>query len=188
MVNKMNNDNLKRVLNKISGADRASVQQKTPPTHPNYEINDDMDFQITPSGTTRQERTRKYCNCIHDLLDQATDLVTSRDGWDAHLKWITTYCFRHLGLSRGSDVSGIDTVATAALNCPNFWASANYAECWIHCSNLGYQSGTQKMMDCIGKCVTLAPKPPLINPPAANIFDPLGAFPRVAWEVVRRTL
>ena len=51
----MNNDNLKRVLNKISGADRASVQQKTPP---GYEQNDDMDFQINPTETpTEKERT-----------------------------------------------------------------------------------------------------------------------------------
>ena len=178
----MNNDNLKRVLNKISGADRASVQQKTPP---GYEQNDDMDFQINPTETpTEKERTEKFCDCMYNLMDKATDLVTRRDGWDAHLKWITNYCIRHL-FRPGFDLRGIDTVATAALNCKSFSTLADYTECRIHCENKGYIYNTAPFSKCILKCVTLGPKPPFINRPAMNIFDPLGAFPRVVWEVQR---
>ena len=182
-MNKMNNDNLKRVLNKISGADRASVQQKTPP---GYEQNDDMDFQITPTETpTEKERTEKFCDCLYGLMNNAT---ATTEGWDAQLKSITTSCIHHL-FRPGFDViyNGIDTVATAGRVCSSFAPFVTYTECRIHCENLGYIRNTARFSKCALKCVELGPLPPFYVPNTGG-FDPLSSYPRVLWHLQRRNL
>jgi len=179
----MNNDNLKRVLNKISGADRASVQQKTPP---GYEQNDDMDFQITPTEIpTEKQRIEKFCDCLYGLMNNAT---ATTEGWDAQLKSITTSCIPHL-FRPGYDVvyNGIDTVAAARHVCSWFRSMETYVECEIHCENLGYIRSSSKFTKCVGKCVELGPLPPYYVPPT-NGFDPLSDYPRILWHLQRRFL
>lgn len=170
----MNNDNLKRVLNKIG---RAAQQQSEDPSV------FDLLEQERRTSPTEKERTEKFCDCMYNLMDKATDLVTSRDGWEAHLKWITNYCIRHL-FRPGFDLRGIDTVATAARNCNSFSTLALYTECRIHCENKGYIKNTAPFSKCMLKCVELGPKPPFyVN--VTNGVDPFRSFPRLVWEVKR---
>lgn len=180
----MDNDNLKRVLNKISGADRTSVQQQPPFGSP-WGYNDDMNFQITPSPTEK-ERTEKFCDCLYGLMNNAT---ATTEGWDAQLKSITTSCIHHL-FRPGFDViyNGIDTVATAGRVCSSFALFVTYTGCRIRCENLGYIRNTARFSQCALKCAGLGPRPPFINPPAMTILDPLGAFPFVRWEIEDSTL
>jgi hypothetical protein len=188
----MNNDNLKRVLNKISGADRASVQQKTPPirltapTQPGYDPTDDTEYQIIPAEMPNEkERIEKFCACLYDLLHNAT---ATTEGWDAQLKSITTSCIPLL-FRPGYDVvhNGVDTVATARHVCPYFQAFEDYTECNIHCENLGYIRSSKEFVKCVSKCVELGRKPPY-NVPNNPGFHPLSAYPRVLWLLQRHYL
>ena len=85
----MNNDNLKRVLNKISGAAQRLPEDQLEQTTPQPE---DQIEETTPPPLTFQEKINKYCACVKNLLDNVSILETEKDGWEAHVKWVTTYC------------------------------------------------------------------------------------------------
>ena len=176
MVNKMNNSNFRRVLNKIG---RAAQQQSEDPSV------QDIIEQERRTSPTEKERTEKFCACLYDLMHNAT---ATTDGWDAQLKSITTSCIHHL-FRPGFDViyNGIDTVATAGRVCSLFQAFSTYTECKIHCENLGYINNNSKFAQCTRKCVELGPKPPFYVPNTGG-FDPLSSYPRVLWHLQRRNL
>ena len=175
-MNKMNNDNLKRVLNKIG---RAAQQQSEDPSV------QDLLEQERRTSPTEKERTEKFCDCLYRLMDIAT---ATTEGWDAQLKSITTSCIHHL-FRPGFDViyNGIDTVATAGRVCSSFAPFVTYTECRIHCENLGYIRNTARFSKCALKCVELGPLPPFYVPNTGG-FDPLSSYPRVLWHLQRRNL
>lgn len=175
-MNKMNNDNLKRVLNKIG---RAAQQQSEDPSV------QDLLEQERRTSPTEKERTEKFCDCLYRLMDIAT---ATTEGWDAQLKSITTSCIHHL-FRPGFDViyNGIDTVATAGRVCSSFAPFVTYTECRIHCENLGYIRNTARFSKCALKCVELGPLPPFYVPNTTG-FDPFSSYPRVLWHLQRRNL
>jgi hypothetical protein len=176
----MNNDNLKRILNKISGA---SQQQSEDPS-----VFDILE-QERLAHPNEKERIETFCTCLYGLMNNAT---ATSEGWDAQLKSITTSCIHHL-FRPGFDVisNGIDAVTAVAIAgrvCSSFALFATYTSCRIRCEKLGYIKNTVRFSKCVQKCTGLGPRPPFINRPAMTILDPLGALPFVRWEIEDRSL
>jgi len=132
----MNNDNLKRILNKIGGA----AQQQS----------EDQIEQTTPPPLTPQGKINKYCDCVKHLLFTANDLVYGQGGWDEHVKWITTYCLGNLA-RRGVGQTPVDSVAYAQRNCRNFDINQRYGDCRLKCFYL--KGDAAKFNRCIYDCI-----------------------------------
>lgn len=179
----MNNDNLKRVLNKISGAAQRLPEDQLEQTTPQPE---DQIEETTPPPLTFQEKTKKYCACVKNLLDNVSILETEKDGWEAHVKWVTTYCLGSIGVK----LNGADPILFAVFNCPGFRNSENFGRCRLECLSRGHNdttaSGANAFIRCIMNCLLrVGPKPPLIDnsgPGGSNLW---GSFPWLYWQIRR---
>ena len=186
----MNNDNLKRVLNKISGAAQRLPEDQIEQTAPQPE---DQIEETTPPPLTFQEKIKKYCACALNLIDRASILETQKDGWEAHVKWATTYCLSRIGVK----LNGADPILVATFNCPGFIGSEAFGKCRLDCLSRGHidpipsdlhintKPYVYKFFNCVVNCLNTAPSPPLIDnsgPGGSNLW---GSFPWLYWQIRR---
>jgi hypothetical protein len=119
---KMNN-NLKRILNKISGIDQST-------------------FQIS-----------NYCDCVYVGINKirknflSEDLETLRD--EKVVRQITSECLK---TSNYSAPETVDSLAFAKLKCPNLDYMLRLAQCRIRCIERGYRTNPDHN-ECIRGCL-----------------------------------
>ena len=117
------NNNLKRILNKISGIDQST-------------------FQIS-----------NYCDCVYVGISKirknflSEDLETLRD--EKVVRQITSECLKTNNYSAPETV---DSLAFAKLKCPNLDYTLRLAHCRFRCIDRGFRTNP-KLTKCIDQCL-----------------------------------